>query len=186
MKRTLTLLAALTFVAFNGIGQVTFGPKAGADFCILSTKYQNTANEPDDNDPINGIGAHIGGIVNLHFTDYIGLQPELVYSMRSVTDSYKLEYVDPGGNDVKVDSESTLTYNYFKIPLLLMFSPNPRISIYAGPQMAFLLGGKISGESKVTILDETTTTSLDVSSRIVTFDSPLILPPSKNAICGPA
>ena len=163
MKKVFTLLTAFVLFASAGIAQVKFGPTAGVDYCIMSTTYQNTANEPDNNDPISGIGFHVGGAINLHFTDYIGLQPEVVFSQRSASDEFTLEYQDAGGNDVVAKTTSTLSHNHLKIPLMLMFSPNPKVSIYAGPQAAFLLGGKSSGESTLTVNNETTTTSLDVS-----------------------
>ncbi|NNE56052.1 MAG: PorT family protein, partial [Flavobacteriales bacterium] len=131
-------------------------------YCSAATKYKNSADEPDNNEPITGFGGHVGVFVNLNVNEVIKLQPEVMFSMRSVSDSDSFE-TELFGETQTTEYEATASYNYLTIPLLLMLSPTDAVSLYAGPQMSFLMGGKTSSETTTTYDGTTETTKTSES-----------------------
>ena len=117
MKKSF-LFAVLFLVPFviqaQGVG---VGIKAGANF----------ANQDIKDIDINTVtDFHIGGYVNINFSDKWGITPELLYS------AYGSEW-----DNVKVDLD------YVAIPVMLRFKPISLLSLEAGPQFSFLTKANI-------------------------------------------
>jgi hypothetical protein len=112
MKKSFLLLVVflVPFVMHaQGIG---IGIKAGANFY-----------NPDvDNFDIKGAtDYHVGGYVNINFSDKWGVTPEVLYS------AYGSEW-----DNARVDLD------YIAIPVMLRFKPISLLSLEAGPQFSFL------------------------------------------------
>lgn len=93
----------------QGIG---IGIKGGANFANQEVKYIDIKTATD---------FHVGGYVNINFSDNWGITPEVLYS------AYGSEW-----DDVKVDLD------YISIPVMLRFKPIDLLSLEAGPQFSFL------------------------------------------------
>ncbi|MFI5218877.1 MAG: OmpA family protein [Bacteroidia bacterium] len=82
-----------------------------------------------------------GGIYyNIGFSSKFAVQTELLYS--------------PMGSKLKSTtseeaSESTLTLDYFSLPFLFKFIPIPKLGVFIGPQVDFLIGTQLEAEENV-------------------------------------
>ncbi len=128
------LLAVATLLTIGGYAQddddnrIVFGIKAGLNLSTITDanlKIISTSNVSDHY--IDGskvlAGFFIGGHVNFNFTEHIGLQPELMFTMLG------------GQSDDWVSTMST-RYNYLTVPVLLDVKFDD-FSIFVGPQFGF-------------------------------------------------
>ncbi|RAV98126.1 porin family protein [Pseudochryseolinea flava] len=79
---------------------------------------------------------HVGGYLNLAFSDALSLQPELLFNSVGTKGSYEDEILG-----VPVEVEETVKLSYISIPINLVYSFGP-VNIHAGPQFGFLLSAK--------------------------------------------
>ena len=104
----------------QGIG---VGIKAGA----------NWANQDVANVDIQSVtDYHIGGFVNVNFSDKWGITPEVLYS------AYASEW-----DNAKVDLD------YVAIPVMLRYKPINLLSLEAGPQFSFLTKANVENVGDV-------------------------------------
>jgi hypothetical protein len=84
---------------------------------------------------------HVGGYVNIGFTEKLSLQPELLFNSVGAKSSYE---------DSGFKVEETLKLSYISVPVNLVYSFGA-INIHAGPQFGFLMSAKseveVDGES---------------------------------------
>lgn len=72
---------------------------------------------------------HGGVFVNLMFTDKLGIQPELLYSLQ--------------GSEYDIPSvEGKLSLAYVNVPVLLRYNINDLLSLHIGPQFGFLMNAE--------------------------------------------
>ncbi len=123
--RILTLAAVFTLTAMAASAQhFKIGVKAGADLHKIdgqSFKDQFS------------YGYHLGGFADIGLTEKWGIQPELLFSQVNVDTSSSFSSV------YKFDNVSKVQLKYLKIPLLLNFSPNPFVTLQAGPQFGIMM-----------------------------------------------
>jgi hypothetical protein len=121
MKKTIYLIAlGLLVVPFTSNAQgIGIGLKAGANFANQDIKNVSTESITD---------FHVGGYVNIMFSESFGLTPELLYT----------------AHGSKIDN-AELSTDYVAIPLMLRWKPVSLISIEAGPQFSFLTKGEQDG-----------------------------------------
>lgn len=175
MKKTLLSLGALMLVS-SGYAQMTIGAKGGLNYTSWSTKYEEEPDEKPDNP--SGIGFHLGGYANFGLSDNIGIQPELLYSMRSgKADGSHTEVVDMFGSTYTYESDYTdkSSYGYIELPILLNLAVSEKLHVHVGPGFGFLMGGKVSSEgtttTTVTTGGSSTTTSEDFSDEVSGSDA---------------
>ncbi len=121
------LFAALVFsmTASNVMAQdFEAGLKAGAEIHKIDGK--TFANE-------FSYGYHAGAFAHLKFGKKWGIQPEVLFSSVKVDTSTTFSSV------YDFNSVSDVKLKYLKIPLLLTYSPNPFVTLQAGPQYGILL-----------------------------------------------
>ncbi|RYF91155.1 MAG: PorT family protein [Chitinophagaceae bacterium] len=128
MMKTKILLAAIV-VAFSATTSVKAqgfeaGIKAGAEIHKIDGK--EFADE-------FSYGYHAGGFAHLKLGSKFGVQPEVMFSSVKVDTSANFRDVY-NFNNVK-----DVQLKYLKIPLLLTYSPNPFVTLQAGPQYGILL-----------------------------------------------
>jgi len=113
MKKAILIIwvfALMPYVSAQvGVG---FGIKAGANFA-------NQAIEDIDTKTITDF--HVGGYLNLNFTEQFGITPEVLFSAQGSKQE-----------GVRVD------YDYIAIPVMLRFKPVEMLSLQVGPQFCFL------------------------------------------------
>jgi len=87
-----------------------------------------------DTDPDFSVGFALGGFLTYNINDQISIRPEFHYSVKGVKFELKFEWSD--------SYESTIELNYLDIPVLILFSVQENINVFAGPYFGFFLGGK--------------------------------------------
>ena len=103
--------------------QVTFGVKAGVNLSnVYDTKGQEFDNEAK-------FGLATGAFLAIPFGEYVGIQPEVLYSQKGFKATGTL-------------GEFTRTTNWLDVPVYLAIKPSPIITLLAGPQYSYLLEGK--------------------------------------------
>ena len=142
MKYKFTL-AVISMIIMNSTkAQITYGVQAGAT--IANWKGDALQSLNDVVDLSNGFvttksktGISIGGYVNIPVTDKISFEPGLQYAQKGYTMQ----------GDLKVDALKFLGVNasanveahYIDIPLVLKAELAKGLSIYAGPQVSYLV-----------------------------------------------
>jgi hypothetical protein len=88
------------------------------------------------------IGYHGGVFANISFSDFIGFQPELLFSMQG--GKYKLNGLSSGIIDIDVGDilniesvKINCQFGYINLPLLLEIKPVANLGILVGPQVGY-------------------------------------------------
>jgi Outer membrane protein beta-barrel domain len=109
-----------------------FGVKGGVNFSNLYTE--------DVSDENVLVGYHVGLTAKLPITDFLSIQPELLYATKGAELTY---------NNAFATGTAKFALNYIEIPLLAVINVNKNINIHAGPYVAFLIDGKVTNQSNV-------------------------------------
>ena len=142
MKKVVFLFVALFFVS-SAFSQVKFGIKTGGNLSSLSklsvseSGLSMTLIEPDG----MGIGYHGGLFANISMGRFIGLQPELLFSMQGgklkpgkfFTETFGLR-----------DAKATYQLGYISLPLLFELKPVSNFGILVGPQVNYNVTRKVT------------------------------------------
>jgi hypothetical protein len=132
LKKVLPLAVVLSLTASYSFAQFRIGPIAGVQMTNIS----------GDNDSENAmkLGAHVGGTMNLHITDHIIIEPQLMFSMKGTQ------------NDEESDFKTNL--NYIDLPIHVKYKMENGLNFFAGPTIGFLLSAKFdNGEDTEDIKD---------------------------------
>ena len=114
------------------VNKVAFGLKTGLNLSILSASFNSESSYKP--------GFHLGALLKIRLGDNGYSQPEIYYSNQGQK------------NDYGTYGSTTLNMNYLNIPWLFGFGN--RFSIYAGPQLGFLLSAKEVGELNGNSMDD--------------------------------
>lgn len=114
MKRTIIIVLAVIMlpVAIHAQAGIGLGVKGGANFANQAVKDISTKSITS---------WHVGGFVNLNFSENFGVTPEVLFTA-----------LGSNRDDVEVNT------NYVAIPIMLRYKPISLISLQAGPQFSFL------------------------------------------------
>jgi hypothetical protein len=137
MKKVITSLLLVTalFAGVNTFAQdnsdlddrVTFGLKAG----INNSNVYDEKGDDFEGDP--KIGFVAGAFVGIPIGDFIGIQPEVLFSQKGFGRS---------GSILLQNYEFTRTTNHLDIPIQLQIRPIPALTILVGPQFSYILSKK--------------------------------------------
>jgi len=138
MKQRTTILIfllAFIFINLNYAQNYSFGIKGGLNLAKLGG---SDVSNVDSRTTFNA-----GGFVEFVVSDFIGIQPELLFTMKGAKEKFDYE-------GVTLKSEVKLTY--LEIPVLFkLYVPVEGVSfkpfIYAGPSIGFKLSSKIKVSS---------------------------------------
>jgi hypothetical protein len=139
MKKGIILSLAL-LLGIGATAQIKFGVKAGLNLSSLSgmeAKASGVSISLLDSDGM-AVGFHAGGFVNFSFGQYIGLQPELLFSMqggKQKPSSFIASQLTPFGMPGNLNY--SYTFDYINVPVLLDIKPFANFSILIGPQIGF-------------------------------------------------
>ena len=141
MKK-ISFLVLASFVMNSLFAQeVKFGVKAGVNIAGMSDvemSFLDVSQTALKNDGM-AIGYHIGVFTNISFSDFIGFQPELLFSMQG--GKHKLtgvDIVDYGGTPYFADGvKISYQFGYISLPLLLEIKPVTNLGILVGPQVGY-------------------------------------------------
>ncbi|MDD2563943.1 MAG: porin family protein [Salinivirgaceae bacterium] len=145
MKTTSIFLTAIlaSAISFQAMAQLTYGVKLGLNGNSIHQNYKNSDGESALK---MRLGFHLGATVDYAFTDALSFQSGLLYSMKGTKFDLE-EGMLPG---VSVEGYSRTTLNYLEIPLHVAYKIND-FQIYAGPYLAYCLGGKHKWDYKTTV-----------------------------------
>src|SRR6187549_3858330 len=114
MKKLFLTVAAVAICTATLFAQISVGAKAGVNLANVNGDVDNTDMK---------VGFHVGGYVNVAFSDALSLQPELLFN------SVGYKYTVSNGFD---EADVTSNLNYISIPVSLMYSFGP-VNLHAGP-----------------------------------------------------
>ena len=121
MKKSFFTLTLIVFCAYGAIAQgISGGLKAGVNFANQKWSGDGFSASADAR-----TGFHVGGYLNIGFSETFGVQPELIYNAVGA----------------KI-GEAKFNTDYLSIPVMLKYNPVPIFNIHAGPQFGFLLSAK--------------------------------------------
>jgi hypothetical protein len=122
--------------------RVTFGLKAGVN---SSNVYDEKG---DDFEGEAKLGFVAGAFVGIPIGDFIGIQPEVLYSQKGFGRS---------GSILLQNYQFTRTTNHLDIPIQLQIRVIPALTILAGPQFSYILSKKdeleINGQTSGNVQD---------------------------------
>ena len=125
MKKIFLAISMVALFAAGANAQdISGGLKGGANFANLKGD--------DVSDTDMKIAYHIGGYINVAFSETLSLQPELLYNAvgaKASEDGY----------------DGSWNFNYVSLPVMLMYSFGT-VNIQAGPQVGFLTSAKLKVE----------------------------------------
>ncbi|MDR1348075.1 MAG: PorT family protein [Prevotellaceae bacterium] len=138
MKKILLIMMVAMLCAATANAQIKFGAKAGVNLSSLSDVKAEEAGASLSIFESDGMlaGFHVGGFVNFSFGQYIGLQPELLFSMQGGTQKLNPHIYDDFAMDITLD--------YINIPILVDIKPFANFSVLVGPQIGFNMYKSIS------------------------------------------
>lgn len=133
----ITILALTASLSINQLiaQDFSFGGKAGLNYSSLS----------GDNDS-NGLGFHLGGLMNVGLSDALNFRLELLASSRRMAFSETSELLN-----VKTKISGSASPLYIAIPIMYKYNVNDKISLMAGPQISFLATNKSSVTTTTTV-----------------------------------
>jgi hypothetical protein len=121
MRKILSIFFILSILSVSAYAQgISGGVKLGLNLANQTFKGSAFTTSPSFRP-----GIHAGGYLTLMFSEHLGLQPEVLFSGQG----YK------SGN-------STVSFNYINVPILVRFNVNKLLSFHAGPQVGMLMSAK--------------------------------------------
>lgn len=124
MKRILLLIVVVAFFgSVKAQSDFNFGPKVGLNVTNLTNFEMN-----------NKASIHFGGFANVKFSDFVGMQVELLYSRQGTRDKFHSEYSKKVKSIVRV--------NYLNIPVLARLNVWDNLHVEVGPELGLVLNAK--------------------------------------------
>lgn len=153
MKKIVLLLTV--FALFNTKGnaqEVSFGAKAGLNLAGMTYSGEGT-------DAINDASKmrtafHLGGMAELKLSDFISIQPELLFSSQGSKmdeSEEKTTTTGPITTVSKSETKMTMITNYIAVPVMGKFYVAEGLGLEVGPQIGFLMSAKSKGESSTSV-----------------------------------
>lgn len=135
----LTLFLTASFGMLHAQDNVTteFGVKGGLNMSNLYT------DDADDENVLFGFNA--GVYATLPVSDFIAIQPELLFTTRGS----KLEY-----NNALAQGNVKLKLNYIELPLLVRVNITKNFNIHAGGYASYLVSAKSTGDGDFEFEDQ--------------------------------
>ena len=135
----LTLLMTASFGMLQAQENVTteFGIKGGLNMSNLYT------DDADDENVLFGFNA--GVYATLPVSDFVAIQPELLFTTRGS----ELEY-----NNALVQGNTKLKLNYIELPLLVRVNITKNFNIHAGGYASYMVSAKSTGEGDFEFEDQ--------------------------------
>jgi hypothetical protein len=138
MKMQSNILCAFTLFITASFGMLhaqdnnvntEFGVKGGVNMSNLYT------DDADDENVLYGFNA--GVYATLPISDFIAIQPELLFTTRGS----KLEY-----NNALVQGNAKFKLNYIELPLLVRVNITKNFNVHAGGYASYLVSSKVTGD----------------------------------------
>jgi len=135
----LSLLIVIGHHAFAQDGENKLGIKGG----INLSNFHST--DDDINDQNLRFGYHGGLFYKYALTDFLAIQPELLYTTKGSELDYDLGALG--------DGEITQKFGYLEIPLLAVVNLGNTLNIHAGPYIAYMLIADVENNTDIDSFD---------------------------------
>lgn len=174
MKKIVIFTMILSFVFIGTLsaqGNLGFGVKGGLNMAKFTGGDADLDMEGLNSDPGFIFGPTIGGFVTYKLNDKLTIQPEFLYTAKGTSYEYSESYSEDGFS-LSYDGTVDMKMNWLDIPVLVVFSVNDQIKVFAGPFLELFLNGKMDYEItvKATYDGETITESESDSEDIESED----------------
>ncbi|MEN8137695.1 MAG: porin family protein [Bacteroidota bacterium] len=139
--KTFAVLGLITLFSVSAQAQIKYGVKGGLN---LSDIAQNLKDSDEEMDTKMRIGYHIGATVDYTINEKVSLQSGLLLTSKG----FKVEDSESEAG-FSADYKVSGIVNYLEIPVHFAYKIND-FQIYAGPYLAFGVGGKFKTEYSLT------------------------------------
>lgn len=133
---TLLLVGLTQIMVSQTTTSAKIGVKGGVNFSNL---YVDNV---DDNNMLTGF--NLGLFAKVPITKFFSVQPEIYYTGKGSELTY---------NNFFATGTAKFKLNYIEVPVLAVINITESINIHAGPYMAYLINGKVTNESNVTLFN---------------------------------
>lgn len=113
-----------------------FGIKGGLNYSNLRIE------DADKTETTTGF--NVGTFANIPITGFLSIQPEFYYTTKGASVTY---------NNIFADGTASFTSNYLEVPLLLVLNLTNKFSFHTGPFVSYMISGKVTNSSNVTLFD---------------------------------
>ena len=151
MKKAICLFAAVLFlsVTTQSFAQLKFGAVAGLNFPSMTfgSSFEGTKK--------TSVSFNLGGIAEYSLSDVYGLQSGLILSGKGVSIENK-----QSNSGVSITNTGSISPLYLEIPINAYYKLNVgnyKVHLFAGPYLAFAIGGKAENKFTATGLPSGTT-----------------------------
>lgn len=124
MKKNIILLTLLFSLAFTAKAQLKYGPRVSFGSTSLGQGKSL-------------VGFQLGLVINAELRDRMGVQPEILFSVKTASDK-------PEGSSADV----LYTFTYIDIPVYGYVPVSEHITFLAGPQVSVVNGAKATAAGK--------------------------------------
>jgi Outer membrane protein beta-barrel domain len=169
-KQILLSLVALSATTMYATAQVKFGVKAGVNLANWQGDAVNTLN--DAVGFTSGVlttkmkpGLHAGGYANIPLSSRISVEPGVIYSQKGYEIKGSLDFKD----FEFISAVSRVQSHYIDIPVMLKAEVAKGFTVYAGPQVSYLVHSNLRAEAGVlgfSLLNK----NIDISDGFKRFD----------------
>jgi hypothetical protein len=143
MKKLSFTLCLITMTSILVHAQLQFGPKLGLNLANCAFNFKESDWEPETK---MRLAFAIGGVIDYGFSDAFSLQSGLMFSSKGF--SYDLD--EMGYETITYDGYYRAILNYLELPITVAYKIKG-FQIYAGPYVAFGIGGKDKWDYTYTI-----------------------------------
>lgn len=141
MKKLSFTLCLITMTSILVHAQFQFGPKLGLNLANCAFNFKESDLEPETK---MRLAFAFGGVIDYGFSDAFSLQSGLMFSSKGYSSDLDAEA------DFQIDGYSKVIFNYIEIPITIAYKIKG-FQIYAGPYVAFGMGGKLKWDYTYTI-----------------------------------
>lgn len=135
-------ISALIALSFQTQAQIKFGVKAGLNVNNISQNFKDSDGEFGTK---MRLAYNIGAITDFGLSDFVSLQTGLSLTSKG----YSYDFKEDLEEDENIDGYDRVILNYLEIPIHIAYKVN-NFQIYAGPYLAFGIGGKNKWDYKYT------------------------------------
>jgi len=143
-KKSLILISSsllLIFLVHSSVNaQETTSPRFGIKGGV---NFSNLYSSDDDHTKMR-TGYNLGLFGKFPASKSFSFQPELYYTTKGATVTYKNSFVE---------GTARFNFNYLEVPLLLVVNVTENFNVHVGPYASFLVSGKVKNESSVDLFD---------------------------------
>lgn len=135
-----TLILLLLLSHQSSIAQQSFGIRAGLNHSSITDK--SSSQESGYMGTAKGWGGCFGLFGRIPLEERLSFEPELAISVRRTVIKHAYTESFSFGGSQRIEISNSTQFNYLALPMLLALKVHKGFHLQAGPQYAYLLGGR--------------------------------------------